>query len=115
MTAFATAILLLKLAPISALAVAAGQMTFSPTSAIALKQSLLVHSVGGLIVLLLISMLAIYKPAGVTPLATRGEPSSLPRWVRVSLIAVGVLTLVLALLVMHGGHGPAMHSLHAPS
>jgi len=68
-----------------------------------------------LIVLLLISMLAIYKPAGVTPLATRGEPSSLPRWVRVSLIAVGVLTLVLALLVMHGGHGPAMHSLHAPS
>lgn len=114
LTAFATGVLLLKLAPISELAAAAGQMTFSPTSAVDLKQSLLVHSVGGLIVLLLVSILAIYKPAGLTPLATRGESRSLPGWVRVSLIAAGVLTLVLAMLVMHGGHGPAMQ-LHAPS
>jgi hypothetical protein len=31
------------------------------------------------------------------------------------LISVAVLALVLVLLVMHGGHGPTMHSLHAPT
>jgi hypothetical protein len=115
LTAFATAILLLKLTPISDLAAASGQASFSLSSLIDLKQSLLVHSVGGLIVLLLISVLAIYKPAGLTPLASDVEPRALPRWVRLSLIVAATLTIVLALLVMHGGHGPAMHSLHGPS
>ena len=115
LTAFATAILLLKLAPISDLAAAAGQASFSSSSLIDLKQSLLVHAVGGLIVLLLITVLAIYKPAGLTPFGSAGKTRALPRWVRVSLIVSAALTLVLALLVMHGGHGPAMHSLHAPS
>ena len=115
LTAFATAILLLKLTPISDLAAAAGQASFSLSSLIDLKQSLLVHSVGGLIVLLLISVLAIYKPAGLTPLASDVEPRALPRWVRLSLIVAATLKIVRALLVMHGGHGPAMHSLHGPS
>ncbi len=115
LTAFATAILLLKLAPISDLAAAAGQASFSSSSLIDLKQSLLVHSTGGLIVLLLISVLAIYKPAGLTPFARGGEPRTLPRWVRVSLIVAATLTIVLALMMVHGGHGPSMHSLHGPS
>ena len=115
LTAFATAILLLKLAPISDLAAAAGKASFSSSSLIDLKQSLLVHSAGGLIVLLLICVLAIYKPAGLTPFASKGEPRELPRWVRVSLVVAASITIVLALLVMHGGHGPSMHSLHGPS
>jgi hypothetical protein len=94
---------------------AAEQVSFSPTSLLDVKQSLVVHSVGGLTVLLLISILAVYKPAGLTPFASKGEPRALPRWVRASLISVAVLALVLVLLVMHGGHGPTMHSLHAPT
>ncbi|MEO6747467.1 MAG: hypothetical protein ABIN08_23535 [Caldimonas sp.] len=115
LTAFATAILLLKLAPISDLATAAGRVSFSSTSLLDLKQSLLVHSVGGLTVLLLISILAVYKPAGLTPFASKGERLALPRWARYALISAVVLTLVLALLVMHGGHGPTMHSPGAPT
>jgi hypothetical protein len=119
LTAFATAVLLLKLSPISDLAEAAGQATFSSTSQTDLKLSLLVHALGGLVVLLVISVLAIYKPAGLTPLALRAgataegvvaEASPIPAWVRVSLILAMSLALVVALLVMHGGHGPAMHS-----
>jgi hypothetical protein len=112
LTAFATAILLLKLAPISDLAAAAQQASFASSSLVDLKQSLLVHSVGGLVVLILITVLAIYKPAGVTPFASAGERRTVPRWVRLSVIVVAALALVLGLLVMHGGHGPAMHSLH---
>ncbi|MDQ6640100.1 MAG: hypothetical protein M3Z15_10645 [Pseudomonadota bacterium] len=119
LTAFATGILLLKLSPISDLAGAAGQASFSSTSLADLKLSLLVHSVGGLVVLLVISVLAIYKPAGLTPFASRGEASAgvaaakfgpLPAWLRISLIFAISLALALALLVLHGGHGPAMHS-----
>jgi hypothetical protein len=100
-----------KLAPSSDLA-AAEQGSFASPSLVHLKQSLLVHSVGGLMVLLLIDVLAIYNPAGLTPVASAGERRTLPQWVRLSLIVVAALALVLGLLVMHGGHGPAMHSLH---
>jgi Predicted integral membrane protein (DUF2269) len=118
LTAFATAILLLKLSPISDLAAAAGEATFSSTSLVDLKQSLLVHGVGGLVVLLVITVLAVYKPAGITPFAghehARFERRRLPSWVRVSLIVAASLALVLALLSVHGGHGPAIHSIHSP-
>lgn len=122
LTAFATAILLLKLAPISDLSKAAAEVSFSATSVPDLKLSLLVHAVGGLVVLLIISVLAIYKPAGLTPLAARGAlkvegaaaslETRLPRWMRISLIVTASLAIVLALLVLHGGHGPQMHSTH---
>jgi hypothetical protein len=122
LTAFATAILLLKLAPISELAAAAARASFTAASEADLKLSLLVHSVGGLVVLLLVVVLAVYKPAGLTPFAGRAQPSapgsvatlraSLPTWVRVSLLVAASLSLVLALLLLHGGHGPAMHSAH---
>jgi predicted secreted protein len=122
LTAFATAILLLKLAPISELAAAAAQASFTATSEADLKLSLLVHSVGGLVVLLLVVVLAVYKPVGLTPFAGVAQPSapgwvatlraSLPTWVRVALLVAASLSLVLALLLLHGGHGPTMHSSH---
>jgi putative copper export protein len=123
LTASATAVLLLKLSPISDLAAAASLTTFNPNSATDLKQMLLVHSIGGLAVLLVIAVLAIYKPAGLTPLAGQAvrvqgasalSGSSLPKWLRMSLIVAMSLAFVLALLLMHGGHGPSMHSLHTP-
>jgi hypothetical protein len=42
-------------------------------SLVGVKQSVLVHSVGELAVLLVISVLAVYKPAGITPFASGGE------------------------------------------
>jgi hypothetical protein len=120
LTAFATGILLLKLAPISDLAAAAGRLSFSSESSAELKMSLLVHSVGGLVVLMVIAILAVYKPVGLTSFAKREEVRSAgnaaksgaptPRWVRNSLIAATALALLVALLILHGGHGPAMHS-----
>jgi hypothetical protein len=96
LTGFATAILLLKLAPISDLANAASQGSFSPTSMVDLKQSMLAHSVGGLTVLLLISILAIHKPAGLTPLAGGGGSSALPKSVRLSLTVTAAFALIAA-------------------
>lgn len=120
LTTFATGILLLKLAPISDLAAAAGRLSFSSEGSAELKMSLLVHSVGGLVVLLVITILAVYKPVGLTSFAKREEVRSAgnaassgaltPRWVRNSLIAATALALLVALLILHGGHGPAMHS-----
>ena len=121
LTSFATAILLLKLAPISDLARAAAQVSFSSETSTDLKLSLVAHSVGGLLVLLVITVLAFYKPAGLTPLAGRrhalaegpatNSSAPTPRWVRRSLIVVAALALILGLLLLHGGHGPAMHSM----
>jgi len=124
LTSFATAILLLKLAPISDLAKAAAQMSFSLETSTDLKLSLLVHSLGGLVVLLIITVLAVYKPAGLTPFAGRrhalgAAPAAstgvaTPPWVRRSLIVAGGLALLVGLLLLHGGHGPAMHSMSNP-
>ena len=119
LTAFATAVLLLKLAPISALSEAAAIGSFSASSLLELKTSLMLHAVGGLAVLFAITVLAVYKPAGVTPFrrgngwTASGLDTSvavrLPRWVRISLIVVASLVLLLALLMLQGSHGPSMH------
>lgn len=120
LTAFATAVLLLKLTPISALA-AAAQTSVSLQDFAGLKLSLVVHAAGGLGVLLVITALAIYKPAGLTPygarmLGTRStdirqgrSPAGLPRWVKCFVVALIVLLLVLIAMIMHGGHGPGAH------
>ena len=117
LTTFATAILLLKLAPIGQLSDAAAQVSFSASDSTDLKMSLLVHSVGGLVVLLAISVLAVYKPAGMTRFALRRAPTPdgkapdlrAPPWVRVALWVAGACALAIALLALHGGHGPSMH------
>ena len=57
LTAFATGVLLLKLAPISDLSRAAAGVSFSATSLPDLKMSLLAHAIGGLVVLLAITRL----------------------------------------------------------
>lgn len=123
LTAVATLVLLLKLEPISYLADVAAEATFSGTDLIGLRTSLLVHAAGGLLVLLAAATLAIYKPAGMTRYGARkqreesarpgsgpGLTASTPRWVKVFGGLLIALILVVGLMVIAGGHGPAAHS-----
>ncbi|CAN7766184.1 hypothetical protein LJR290_007306 [Variovorax sp. LjRoot290] len=66
LTAVATGVLLLKLQPISYLADVAAEATFSSADLIGLRTSLVVHTGGGLLVLLAAVTLAVYKPRGMT-------------------------------------------------
>ena len=117
LTAFATLILLLKLAPISDLAKAAATSTFTESDTSGLRLSLLVHSVGGLAVLLVITALAIYKPNGITSYGTRKYSitansevvNAMPKWVKVSGAIALIGTALLAMALLHGGHGPNIH------
>lgn len=70
-TLAATGVLLLQVAPISALAVAAGNPSFPVRSLQAGGVALVVHAAGGLLVLLAVTVLAVYKPRGVTRYGVR--------------------------------------------
>jgi len=120
LTIFATVVLLLKLAPISDLASAAALPTFSRIDFGELKVSLLVHAGVGLLVLLTITTLAVYKPAGLTAYGMRKQagdaPSGgiqsatdAPRWVPVFKTIALVLAALLVVMMIHGGHGPGAH------
>jgi hypothetical protein len=125
LTLVATTVLLLKLAPISSLATAVKALAFTSTELPDLKASLLAHAVGGLFVLLVATVLAIYKPAGVTWRGARFlnpqhsgnaglavSQAGTPRWVK-PFAMVGLLFALLAVLAFfHGGHGPGAHALH---
>lgn len=102
LTAVATIVLLLKLQPISTLADAAAESTFSSGDLVGLRTSLLVHAAGGLLVLLAAATLAVYKPAGRTRDGT-------PRWVKVFGVIVIALVLLLGGMLLGGGHGPGVH------
>lgn len=123
LTAVATIVLLLKLGPISYLADVAASATFSSADLIGLRTSLTVHAAGGLLVLLAVVTLAIYKPAGLTPYGVRklgrqgnarvgashAPVPSMPRWVKVFGIIVIVLILLVGIMILIGGHGPGAH------
>jgi hypothetical protein len=123
LTAVATIVLLLKLEPISHLANVAAQTTFSAAGVRGLQTSLLIHAAGGLLLLLTAVVLAVYKPAGITPYGLRKALAAkrvvgdadvrlairLPGWVRVFGVAVAVFALVVLIMVLVGGHGPGAH------
>lgn len=72
----ATLVLLLQLEPLAALADAA--MTSAPVPRGHWREvlvSLVVHAVGGLVILLTATVLAVYKPRGVTGFGRRRAPS----------------------------------------
>jgi hypothetical protein len=72
----------------------------------------LLHAVGGLLLLLVATVLAVYKPQGMTSYGARKtgrESSSTPRWVRVFGIIALVAVLLLVILIVSGGHGPVRH------
>lgn len=102
LTAVATFVLLLKMGPISYLAEAATTATFSSADLAGLRMSLMIHAGGGLLVLLAAATLAMYKPKGMTLHAA-------PRWVKVFAVALIIMTLLLAVMLLGGGHGPGAH------
>jgi hypothetical protein len=119
----ATIVLLLKLEPISYLAEAATRTTFFSADFAGLRTSLVVHAVGGLMVLLTVTALAIFKPQGLTPYGIRkhrergsvdgGSGFELvtrtPRWVKVLGAVLATLMLMFAVMLHGGGHGPGTH------
>jgi hypothetical protein len=83
----------------------------------------MVHAAGGLLVLLAAAALAVYKPAGMTRYGVRkqreqgnagvesglGSATRTPRWVKVFGSIVLVLTLLVGIMMLVGGHGPGAH------
>lgn len=103
LTGVATTVLLLKLGPIDDLARAATQTAFFSADLVGLRTSLVVHAIGGLLVLIAITTLAIYKPEGTTA-------NPMPRWARFSKIIGGILILLIVLMFLGGQHGPVAHA-----
>jgi len=108
LTAVATIVLLLKLAPISYLTEMAAQATFSSADLRGLRTSLMVHAAGGLLMLLAAAGLAVYKPVGTTRHGFAGTP----RWVKVFGAIVLALIVLVGVMLVAGGHGPRAHISH---
>ncbi|MDP2342721.1 MAG: hypothetical protein Q8O67_17325 [Deltaproteobacteria bacterium] len=72
LTIIAVAVLLVQLEPIRELAAAAAD-PMSSMAQLPEKQRPLIHAGGGLIVLLLVQVLGVYKPRGMTPYGWRKE------------------------------------------
>ena len=123
LTAVATGVLLLKLGPISYLADAAAETAYSSADLVGLRTSILVHALGGLLVLLAAVTLAVYKPLGMTRYGVRKlreqgnagtgsdleSATSTPLWVKVFSVIVVLLILMLGVMLFGGGHGPGAH------
>jgi len=123
LTAVATGVLLLKLGPISYLADAAAETAYSSADLVGLRTSILVHALGGLLVLLAAVTLAVYKPLGMTRYGVRklreqgsagtgsnlGSATSTPLWVKAFSVIVVLLILMLGVMLFGGGHGPGAH------
>ena len=111
LTAMATAVLLMKLGPIDALA-AASALPSGGDGLRELKLSLVLHAAGGLVVLVAATLLAVFKPVGLTQLGARGtvrERAPAPRWARLAWAGAGVLALLVLAMLLIGGHGPSAH------
>lgn len=113
LTLFATVVLLLKTPLIGYAARQAAAPALSGTGLHAAGRELLVHSAGGLLVLVVVTTLSVYKPWGVTRYGRRklrehgvelaeGSTVDTSLWVYV----FGILALVLLIVLRHllGGH-----------
>ena len=73
LTVLTAVVLLLQMEPISYIADVAAEATLSSADLRGLRSSLVVHAAGGLLVLLVATTLAVYKPRGVTPYGARKQ------------------------------------------
>ncbi len=119
LTLFATVVLLLKTPLIGYAARQAAALALSSTDLNAAGRELLIHSAGGLMVLLVVTTLSVYKPWGLTRYGRRklceqgvelaeGSTVDTSRWIYV----FGILAFVLLMTLRHllGGHlGHHMH------
>lgn len=115
LTIIATTVLLLKLGPISELAAETVKSSFSGSDMVGLRMSLLLHAVGGLVILLTALVLAVFKPSGlISPRGgtypnLRQRLQQAPRWAQLSMaVFIAAMLLLLAMLVL-GNHGPSAH------
>ena len=115
LTTAATLVLLLKLGPISDLAeVAATPLTAEPSG---LRMSLTLHAVGGVGILLAATVLAIFKPRGLTHWGASPDPRdaapavlpAMPQWVKFALLTVEAIAALLLAMLLAGSHGPSAH------
>ena len=121
LTVFATIVLLLKMKLIDYVAGVAATTTFSSDYLRPARIELLVHAAGGLLVLLVIAALSVFKPWGMTPFGRRQQPAPgetvalpgltaiKPRWMRVFGIIVIVLFVLFVIKHLIGG-GLGLHS-----
>jgi hypothetical protein len=116
----ATIVLLLHMQPTSLLAGVAAETTLSSADHRGLRIQLVADAGAALLVLLVATTLAVYKPQGMTPYGRRKEheqrkvsqpmppTTSTPRWVK--MFGVIALVLVLLFVILHlsgrglGGH-----------
>ena len=108
LTALATGVLFLKLQPIDEVASAAGNLAISISEHGTARISLLVHAAAGLLVLLAVIVLAIYKPAGVTGFGETAR-NRMPQWARWGFAAMGIFAAALVVMALFGAHGPRAH------
>lgn len=125
LTTVATVILLRHLPAVISMALVAGDTTVSVDDFRAQGLQLIVHAVGGVLVLLATTTLSVYKPWGLTPFARRHDvervqvpfrdagspivvvstaPATAPRWVFVIWVhAVGLAVLFVVMHLAGGG------------
>jgi hypothetical protein len=123
LTVLGVIVLLLQPTRISYLAGVAAETTLGSADLLFLRISLVIHAAVGLVVLLVIAGLGVYKPWGVTPYGVRkqreqgdtevgpglGLTTSTPRWVKVFGVIVVVLVLLIGIMMLGGGHGRGAH------
>lgn len=112
-----TVILLLHMQPTTQLAAVAAETTFAGSGLGALQIQLVADSIAAMVVLVVATTLAVYKPPGLTPYGARrrnasGGPDTsaagTPVWVKV--FGALVLALVVLFLGLHiTGHGLGGH------
>jgi hypothetical protein len=121
-TAFATVVLLIYMQTFTFMAGVAADP--SADLGVVRNASPRLHATLALLVLLVATVLAVYKPRGMTPYGQRkqseqgsvvrpdrGSTTSTPRWVKVfGIIALVVVVLFVVLLLVGGGHGPGRHT-----
>lgn len=114
LTLFATIVLLQKVAPINFAAAQASKPQLSGIALQALGGPLAVHSVGGLLVLLVITTVSVYKPWGLTLYGRRrlreqgfepvpGSSNAIRFWI----FLIAIATFLLLLAAQHLRHASA--------
>ena len=78
LTVLTTIVLLLQMEPISYMAAVAAETTLSGADLLGLRRSLRFHAAGGLLVLLVTTTLAVYKPRGMTRYGWRKQREQPP-------------------------------------
>jgi hypothetical protein len=107
----ATVVLLLHMQPIGVMADAVGAATLAAGELRGIRIQLVANAGAALLVLLVATVLSIYKPRGLTPYGSRrtaGTTAATPRWVKLTGVLLAVLVALFAAVHLTG-HGLGRH------